>query len=132
MSANKNCLLFYNVTCGDSCWSISQRFNIPISNLYYWNGSPGVKGSLICNAIYEGQTLCVNCPTCTTPPQLASNCNRKYVVLNDDSCFSIAVKYFYDSWKDIQLMNPTIQCQSNSAHVDMGKTILTPGQEICV
>lgn len=84
------CAKTYNVTAGESCWDIGNRFGVNITQ-----HNPGLN----CSTIEAGQTLCVG------------TCSRAVAVAPGGSCWGIANASGL-ALGDLQAINPGLNCST--------------------
>ncbi|MGP4059974.1 LysM peptidoglycan-binding domain-containing protein [Halobacillus sp. H74] len=74
----------YKINKGDTLWSISQKYDVSVSDLKSWN-------DLNSNLIYPSQSLTVNNETATTTTK--SSNNSTYTVKSGDTLYAISQKF---------------------------------------
>lgn len=104
-----NCNKWHVVQSGDSCSTVSSKYDITLSQFYSWN--PAVSTDCATN-FWVGQAYCVGLagPSTTTSQQTITttssphapgpthtgqpaNCNKWHLVQSGDSCGTVASKY---------------------------------------
>jgi LysM repeat protein len=105
------CEKFYTTTKGDDCATVETKFSITLAQFYQWNPSVGST----CTNLWLGESYCVKGPASTTsatasaPTQtgIASNCNKYYTVVSNDSCAKIDTAYGI-TFAELYKWNPAI------------------------
>ncbi|KAH6558836.1 hypothetical protein KP509_1Z043100 [Ceratopteris richardii] len=100
----------YTVKSGDTCYAISQRRGISLSDFQSWN--PGIN----CNNLQIGQVVCVSQLTSSSSPPSGS-CTT-YTVKSGDTCYAISQANGI-SLSNFQRWNSGINCNN----LQIGKVV---------
>jgi LysM repeat protein len=117
----QQCVSYYTVKPGDTCYEIIRTYNLNEANFYAANGN------INCYNLQIGQLICLRSNHnvgYTSPGFLSSSgyygCSNPYSVKQGDTCYEILISYGLDS-TTFNSLNPGINCN-----------LLQIGQTICL